>query len=245
TGAKLAEYACEKMNLQKVVIFANLNSHYSNSIREEFTKKFEKLLTSNKKLPCEVVSGPLIDLTATGFDAEKEVARSVYTHKAEGALLVPNTDKVDIAVNIAREITKRNEKLKIRNTRPEVKMLAGDTLYNHDITIVRGGKNVEGLIIAIPWFRGTPAAQKFAKELQQLWGGDVSWRTATSFDATQAFIKSLSNGASRKTVLGNLKNVNLATDETSGYPLEFTEERERQGESILLQVKDGKLIEIK
>ncbi|MFM6133240.1 MAG: hypothetical protein ACKPCP_03550, partial [Sphaerospermopsis kisseleviana] len=73
----------------------------------------------------------------------------------------------------------------------------------------------------------------------------VSWRTATSFDATQAFIKSLSNGASRKTVLGNLKNVNLATDETSGYPLEFTEERERQGESILLQVKDGKLIEIK
>ncbi|MBD2143708.1 ABC transporter substrate-binding protein [Sphaerospermopsis sp. FACHB-1194] len=245
TGAKLAEYACEKMNLQKVVIFANPNSPYSNSIREEFTKKFEKLLTSNKKLPCEVVRGPLIDLTATGFDAEKEVARSVYTHKAEAALLVPNTDKVDIAVNIAREITKRNEKLKIRNTRPEVKMLAGDTLYNHDITIVRGGKNVEGLIIAIPWFRGTPAAQKFAKELQQLWGGDVSWRTATSFDATQAFIKSLSNGASRKTVLGNLKNVNLATDETSGYPLEFTEERERQGESILLQVKDGKLIEIK
>lgn len=238
-GQKLAEYAYKQMKLKKAVIFANPNSPYSNSIREVFTNTFEKL-------GGEVVRKPLIDLTATTFDAEKEVAKSVYTNKAEVALLFPSTDKTDIAINIAKEITNRNARLKTTQNFPiqEVKMLAGDTLYNYNQTIVRGGKDVEGLIIAIPWFRGTSAAEEFAKKSKELWGGDVSWRTATSYDATQAFIKALSNNASRQTVLERLKNVNLTANETSGYPFQFTENRERQGESILLQVKDGKFVEI-
>ncbi|MFM6122456.1 MAG: ABC transporter substrate-binding protein [Sphaerospermopsis kisseleviana] len=237
-GQKLANYAYKQLKLKTAVIFANPNSPYSNSIREVFTNTFEKL-------GGEVVRKPLIDLTATTFDPEKEVAKSVYTDKAEVALLFPSTDKTDIAINIAKEITNRNARLKTQNFPiQEVKMLAGDTLYNYDPTIVRGGKDVEGLIIAIPWFRGTPAAQKFAKKSQQLWGGDVSWRTATSYDATQAFIKALSNNASRQTVLERLKNVTLPANKTSGYPFQFTEDRERQGESILVKVQNGKFVEI-
>ncbi|MFM6068600.1 MAG: ABC transporter substrate-binding protein, partial [Sphaerospermopsis kisseleviana] len=238
-GQKLANHAYKQLKLKTAVIFANPNSPYSNSIREVFTNTFEKL-------GGEVVRKPLIDLTATTFDPEKEVAKSVYTDKAEVALLFPSTDKTDIAINIAKEITKRNARLKTQNFPiQEVKMFAGDTLYyNYDPTIVRGGKDVEGLIIAIPWFRGTPAAQKFAKKSQQLWGGDVSWRTATSYDATQAFIKALSNNASRQTVLERLKNVTLPENETSGYPFQFTEDRERQGESILVKVQNGKFVEI-
>jgi ABC-type branched-subunit amino acid transport system substrate-binding protein len=237
-GQKLAEYAYKQLKLKTAVIFANPNSPYSNSIREVFTNTFEKL-------GGKVVRKPLIDLTATTFDPEKEVAKSVYTDKAEAALLFPSTDKTDIAINIVKEITNRNARLKAQNfTIQEVKMLAGDTLYNYNQTIVRGGKDAEGLIIAIPWFRGTSAAEDFAKESAKMWGGDVSWRTATSYDATQAFIKALSNNASRQTVLERLKNVNLTANETSGYPFQFTEDRERQGESILLQVKDGKFVEI-
>ncbi|WP_190370560.1 hypothetical protein [Anabaena sp. FACHB-1237] len=56
----------------------------------------------------------------------------------------------------------------------------------------------------------------------------------------QAFIKVLSNNSSRTTVLEGLEKVKLDSRETSGYPLEFTKERERQGESILVQIKDGK-----
>jgi ABC-type branched-subunit amino acid transport system substrate-binding protein len=163
--------------------------------------------------------------------------------------LFPSTDKpaTDEAINIAKEITKRNARLKTQDFPiKEVKMLAGDTLYNYDPTIVRGGKDVEGLIIAIPWFRGTSAAEDFAKKSKELWGGDVSWRTATSYDATQAFIKALalSPNASRTTILENLQQVNLPANETSGYPFQFTDDRERQGESILVKVKDGKFVEI-
>ncbi|MFM7367147.1 MAG: ABC transporter substrate-binding protein, partial [Sphaerospermopsis kisseleviana] len=65
-GQKLAEYAYKQLKLKTAVIFANPNSPYSNSIREVFTNTFEKL-------GGEVVRKPLIDLTATTFDLEKEV----------------------------------------------------------------------------------------------------------------------------------------------------------------------------
>ena len=236
-GKKLAEYTYKNLKLKKAVIFANPNSPYSNSIREVFANQFGKL-------GGEVVPKPLIDLTASTFDPEKEVAKSVYGDKAEAALLLPDTQSVEIAFKIAKEITKRNETLKTQNPpRPELKMLGGDTLYQ-GATLISDRKNVEGLIIAVPWFRETPQAQLFAKKADKQWGGGISWRTATSFDATWMLIKALSNNPSRSTVLGGLENVSLSANETSGYPLKFTPEREREGESILLQVKGNQFVQI-
>jgi ABC-type branched-subunit amino acid transport system substrate-binding protein len=231
-GTKLAEYTYKSLKLKKAVIFANPNSPYSNSLREVFTNQFEKL-------GGEVVHKPLINLTASTFNAEKEVAKSVYGDNAEAALLFPDTQSTGIALNVAQEITKRNEILKTQNPpRRELKMLAGDTLYNNE-TLTSGRKNVEGLIIAVPWFRETPQAKSFAQKSDKQWGGAISWRTATSFDATQALIKTLSNNATRSTVLRGLENVSLSANETSGYPLKFTPEREREGQSILVQIKQG------
>jgi ABC-type branched-subunit amino acid transport system substrate-binding protein len=238
-GKTLAEYIYKNLKLKKAVIFANPNSSYSNSIREVFTNQFEKLRG-------EVVRKPLIDLTASTFDPEKEVTKSVYANnaKAEAVLLFPDTRSTNIALNTAKEITKRNERLKTKNPpRPELKMLAGDTLYTNE-TLTSGGNNVEGLIIAVPWFGETLQAKSFANKADKKWGGLISWRTATSFDATQALIKTLSNNATRDTVLRGLENVSLTASETSGYPLKFTPEREREGQSILLQIKGGKFVEI-
>ena len=231
-GKKLAEYTYKSLKLKKAVIFGNPTNSYSNSIREIFTNQFEKL-------GGEVVRKPLIDLTSPTFDAEKEVAKSVYGDHAEAVMLFSNT-KTDITLKIAKEITKRNETLKTQNSpRRELKMLGGDNLYQGEI-LNSGGKNVDGLIIAVPWFGETSQAQSFAKKAEKQWGGGISWRTATSFDATQALIKALSNNPSRSTVLEGLANVNLSPNETSGYPLKFTPEREREGQSILLQIKGGK-----
>ena len=231
-GKKLAEYTYKSLKLKKAVIFGNPTNSYSNSIREIFTNQFEKL-------GGEVVRKPLIDLTSPTFDAEKEVAKSVYGDHAEAVMLFSNTQKLDITLKIAKEITKRNETLKTQNSpRRELKMLGGDNLYQDEI-LNSGGKNVEGLIIAVPWFRETSQAKSFAQKSDKQWGGAISWRTATSFDATQALIKALSNNPSRSTVLRGLENVSLSANETSGYPLKFTPERERDGQSILLQIKQG------
>jgi ABC-type branched-subunit amino acid transport system substrate-binding protein len=238
-GKQLAEYTFNNLQLKRAVIFANPNSPYSNSIREVFTNRFEKL-------GGEVVRKPLIDLTDTNFDARREISATVYSRDkfAQAAMLFPDTQSTDTAIKIAKEITRRNARLKDNpqdGRVKELKMLGGDTLYGDD-TLKNGGKNVEGLIVATPWFRESFPAKAFAERSNQEWGGDISWRTATSFDATQSFIKALSNNATRTNLLEKLPSINLDRNETSGYQLKFTEEREREGQSILVQVKDGKFV---
>ncbi|MDB9483321.1 ABC transporter substrate-binding protein, partial [Dolichospermum circinale CS-537/05] len=236
-GKKLAEYTFNNLKLKRAVIFANPNSPYSNSIREVFTNRFEKL-------GGEVVRKPLIDLTDINFDARREISATVYSRDkfAQAAMLFPDTQSTDTAIKIVKEIIRRNAKLKDNpqdGRVKELKMLGGDTLYSDNTS-----KNVEGLIVATPWFRETPQAKDFAQKSEKKWGGGISWRTATSFDATQAFIKALSNNATRTNLLEKLPSINLDTNETSGYQLKFTEEREREGQSILVQVKDGKFVPI-
>ena len=238
-GKKLAEYTFNNLKLKRAVIFANPNSPYSNSIREVFTERF-------KELGGEVVRKPLINLTDTNFDTRSEISATVYSKNkfAQAAMLFPDTQSTDTAIKIVKEITRRNAKLKDdpqSGRVKELKMLGGDTLYS-DNTLKNAGKNVEGLIVAIPWFRESSPARPFAERSEQEWSGGISWRTATSFDATQAFIKALSNNATRTNLLEKLPSINLDKNETSGYQLKFTEEREREGQSILVQVKDGKFV---
>lgn len=67
--------------------------------------------------------------------------------------------------------------------------------------------------------------KEFTEKSQKLWGEniDISLRTATSYDATQGFIKalSLSPNNSRSRILRNLQEVTLPPKETSGDPVEF------------------------
>ena len=151
-------------------------------------------------------------------------------------MLFPDTENTANAIDIAKENLNFNEN---NSDKQILSLLAGHTLYSND-TLSNGGKAVEGMILSVPWFRETSQAKFFAQKSDKLWGGGISWRTATSYDATQAFIKALSNNPSRSTVLEGLANVSLSASETSGYPLKFTSEREREGQSILVQIKGGK-----
>lgn len=236
-GVKLAKYAFNKLKLNKVVIFGNPNSNYSNSLREVFTNQFEKL-------GGELVRKPLINLNTSKFDANKEVDESVNRFNAEAVILFPSSQDTTNAVEIIKAVAEKNEALKNNSQNQQVqklRMLGGDTLYSHKI-IKQGDDTINDLIIVVPWFREDRAVQEFAQKSKEQWGGDISWRTATSYDATQAFIKSisLSSNPSRENVLSNLKKIQLSPNETSGYKLQFTEEREREGESILIKFQDGK-----
>ncbi|MBD2133869.1 ABC transporter substrate-binding protein [Sphaerospermopsis sp. FACHB-1094] len=229
TGQKLANYVFNSLKLKQVVIFANPESAYSKSISEAFTNDFQKQ-------GGEVVKKYSFNSSFFGDDIDE----SINTYKAEAAMLFPDTKNTGKAIEIAQA------NLDFYKNRPDQQMLqllGGDTLYSYE-TLMQGGEAVEGMILSVPWFRGTSAAEEFAKKSKELWGGDVSWRTATSYDATQAFIKALSNNASRQTVLEGLKNVDLSANETSGYPLKFTDNMERDGKPVLLEVKNGKFVQI-
>ena len=231
-GKKLAEYAFKKLKLQKVVIFANPNSPYSNSMREVFTGEF-------RQLGGNLVYKPLINITSQTLNIERELESSLFRFQAQAAVLFPDMLHTHIAVKIA----KANHRLlreEANQGKKGLHLLGGDTLYSNS-TLQQGADGLEGLIVAVPWFRQTAQAQNFSRKAIEQWGADVSWRTATSFDATQAFIKSFSGNPSRATILENLKNVNLTASETSGYPLWFNR-GERQSEVVLVQVQGRKFV---
>ncbi|MFM6474499.1 MAG: ABC transporter substrate-binding protein, partial [Dolichospermum sp.] len=168
------------------------------------------------------------------FDPGEQVRISVNKFKAEAAILFPDTEHTNATI----EIAKANKD----NNKSPLSLLGGHTLYRND-TLIKGGKAVEGMILSVPWFRETSQAKDFAEKSGKKWGGAISWRTATSFDATRAFIKALSKDNTqdntRNNVLERLQKVKLNNNQTSGYPLQF-KERERQGQSVLVEVKNGK-----
>ncbi|MDF5708792.1 MAG: ABC transporter substrate-binding protein [Nostoc sp. S4] len=235
-GKKLAEYAFKKLKLTTVVIFSNPDSSYSDSMREEFTKIFENL--GGKVLK------PEINLADTSLDMDAQVYRSIYRHKAQAAVLIPDRARIDIALKIAKlnqDVVNRS-RTQNRNILG-MKLLGGDTLYSND-TLTQGANAVEGLIVVVPWFREAQQAKDFANKAFMQWGGEVSWRTATSYDATQAFIHALSGNSARTTVIEKLKNNNFVVNntKTSGDPLQFSPEGERQTEPILVQIQNGKWV---
>ncbi|MDB9468048.1 ABC transporter substrate-binding protein [Dolichospermum circinale] len=226
TGKKLAQYT-NSLEFKKVVIFGNPNSPYSESITQAFTNEFEKM-------GGKVVRKPLIDLSNKKFDPTQELITSIYKFEAKAAILFPDTEHTNATIEIAKANKDDNSPLSL---------LGGHTLYSND-TLIKGGKAVEGMILSVPWFRETSQAKAFAERSGKKWGGAISWRTATSFDATQAFIQALSKDNTqdntRNNVLERLQKVELNNNQTSGYPLQFTKERERQGQSVLIKVKEGK-----
>ena len=224
TGKKLAEYAIKNLGLKKVAIFFNPDDIYSNSLREEFTNQFQRL-------GGELVRKQLIDLTALTPNVDSYVASSLSKSQIRVAALFPDTRHTGVAI----EVAKANEQ---NPNKQGLKLLGGETLYTTQ-TLSEGGKAVEGLILAVPWFREAPQAKNFNLAAQKQWGGEVSWRTATSFDATQAFIKALSPNPTRLSVLQRLRQVNIKSNETSGESLKFTPAGERQSEPILVKVEGG------
>lgn len=214
-GETLANHALKKY--KRVVIFNNPQDPYSSSL----TQGFQRIFTSNSG---EVVKTVTINLTAPVMKITPEEIQQL-----NAVVLFPNSQNIEIAsaLNI--------ERIGIKN----LPLLGADALY--DKNILNAGNTVEGLVLAGPWFRDEPNSKTFAETAKDIWRGEISWRTATSYDATQAFIKALplDEKPTRQTVLENLKSINIEANETSGNSLRFSQ-GERQGqEPVLVRVVRG------
>lgn len=224
TGEKLATYAFRN-NLRKVLILWNPGDGYSRSIKSAFSEEFIRQFA---KKQIDVDSPAEIKLAAP--DKMRQELDSISSDESplQAIVFFPDTNNRPNAMEFAKMI-QQDQNLQ------GVQLLGGDSLYTPEAL------SIEGLLLAVPWFRNTESSKNFANIAAKQWGGEVSWRTATSFDATQAFINAFRNSTtiSKYTALENLKDVNLTPTETSGETLKFNKSsREIQREAILLQVKN-------
>ena len=218
-GEELAKYVENQLGLTKAVIFYNPKSSYSNSLSNAFAENF---------------SGTVVEkIDISNVDIKGELYPIIVEEKAQAALLFPNTGYTSVAIEIAQANAKISKSQRL-------KLLGGDALYS-STTLVAGGEAVEGLILAVPWFGESPKSQAFKKAGKNQWGGSVNWRTAISYDATQAFIEVFSNNPNpdRASVIGGLAQVQLSSSDTSGDEVRFTSQGERQSEPVLVKATRG------
>ncbi|MDZ8183939.1 MAG: ABC transporter substrate-binding protein [Nostoc sp. ChiSLP02] len=221
-GKKLADYTY-KSGLNEVIILYDSESTYSRSLMDMFKQEFKE---RNGKV------AEIIDFSNPGQNIKTKLLDSLSQNKAKGVLLFPDLKHTRLSLQLAQD-----EDLKMRN----LQFLGGDTLYSQEAS------RAEGLIVAVPWFRQTQESTKFATEALGLWGNEVSWRTATSFDATQAFIKTFktfSPNVSRSDILSSLRQINIPANKTAGYILKFDSDGETMSKPILVRAKGGNFTEI-
>ena len=218
TGKKLAEYAKDQLELSKVMVLYNSDSPYSRSIKSAFQGRFEE----------EGGNVTIKDLRRDSVIADfQELVRE---GSIQGVVLFPDTNNTSIAIDIAEANAEFSES-------ERVKLLGGDSLYSPD-TLSGGDENIEGLVLAVPWFRNSPDSKDFSKTAKIQWKGEVSWRTAMSYDATQAFLKVVADDAALSDIVQRLSNVRLSASETSGAPLEFSE-GEPERDILLVRIKNS------
>lgn len=226
SGERLAKYAINQ-GIKRVVIYYQKNDSYSESLKNVFAKS----LTDRGGIVVRTK-----DSADQNLDAFAEASHTVLEDQADAVVFFPKTELIPTVINIVHEQQKIQAKLQKQK---KLQLLGGDTLYAAD-TLRRGQKAIEGLVLAIPSFNKRPNSKNFAERACKRWEGEVNWRTAASFDATQAFIKAMSqsDNPSRSTVLEKLKSITLSPSETSGGELKF-KDGERDQEPVLVKVVKG------
>lgn len=202
-GEKYADYVKNNLNLDRLVIFYDDSSLYSKSLKKDFSTVFENL--EGKILY-------YIDLNDPYLDIEREL-NNMANQNIKTILLIPSVKTSSVVIAIARENIKLPSHQRLQ--------LLGAMSLSESPTLKNAKDAAEGMILASPCLNAkSQYSQKAVIKWQQK---QVFWRTATSYDATQALIEAirLSKEPTRAEILTHLKTLQLPIEKTSGFGLRW------------------------
>ena len=185
---QLGNYMVTQLKKRKAVVFFNSASAYSNSLKDEFSKA---LFYGDRGQVIEA-----IDLSKPDFNPVESVDQAIRKG-AQVIMLAPNNEFFDRAL------------LVINANQNRLPLLAGDALYSPK-TLQIGGKNVAGMVLAVPSYQVEVSKSAFQKQAKILWGGPVRWRTVLAYDATRALIGALQHTPTRNGIRRSLASPNFA-----------------------------------
>lgn len=211
----LANYMVKTLQKKNAVVFFNSQSNYSQSLKSEFV--------SSVSLEGGQISSEF-DLSQVGFSAAKSIEQATK-QGAEVLMLAANTETLDKALQV------------IQINQKKLTLLAGDDVYTAK-TLEIGREQATGMVLAVPWhIEGDPKSD-FPQKSRQLWGGDVSWRSALSYDATVALIAALKRNPTRSGVQQALLSSDFYTIGASGT-IRFLASGDRNAPVQLVKIVPG------
>jgi branched-chain amino acid transport system substrate-binding protein len=212
----LSRYMLGQIRKKKAVVFFNSNSSYSKSLKDEFTTA---VFGDGGQVVAE------FDLSSAGFDADQSLNQST-AKGAEVIMLATNAATLDMALQV------------VATNRRQLPILGGDSMYTAK-TLQVGGSETVGMVLAVPWHILSNTAATFPKQAERLWGGDVNWRTAMAYDATQAIISGLKQDSTRAGLQKALADPNFSA-EGAASRIQFQASGDRNSPAVLVKVAPGK-----
>jgi branched-chain amino acid transport system substrate-binding protein len=212
----LAEYMLQKLKQQKVAVFFNSKSGYSQSLKSEF-------VTAVSLGGGQVFSE--IDLSDQNFNAAQSLDQAI-AGGAQVLMLAVDTDTLDKAMLVVQVNGKR------------LNLLGGDDVYTPK-TLQLGGLAAENMVLAIPWHILANPQAEFPKAATQLWGAEVNWRTAMAYDAAKALIAGIERNPTRTGVQQALLASGFSATGAAG-DIKFLPSGDRNQTVQLVTIKPGK-----
>jgi branched-chain amino acid transport system substrate-binding protein len=211
----LANYMVNKLQKKNAAVFFNSQSNYSQSLKSEFV--------SSVSLEGGQVSNEF-DLSQANFSAARSVEQATK-QGAEVLMLASNANTLDKALQVVQVNDKR------------LALLGGDDVYMLK-TLELGREKAVGMVVAVPWHIDGNISSDFPQKSRQLWGADVSWRTALSYDATKALIAAIELNPTREGVQQALTSSNFSATGASGA-IRFLASGDRNAPVQLVKIAPG------
>lgn len=164
--------AKDKKSIRKVLICSNTQSQVSEALRRNlYVKLYSDNIIKESDIPCDF---------SENFNPD-DIVRKSGAEKVDAIVLLPSVNDIQAALDLVA---------KIAGTIP---LIGSPTLAMRE-TIDKGGRNVEGLVVAVPWaWQDKKVSDKnsFESKADGKWKGPVNWRSAMSYDATMAIVEGL------------------------------------------------------
>jgi branched-chain amino acid transport system substrate-binding protein len=188
-----ADYAVRKLQKNKIAVFFNSQSNYSQSLKSEF-------VTAVSLGGGQVTNE--FDLSKSDFSPVKSYEQ-LTKQDTQVIMLATDTSSLDKALQVVQINQKR------------LPLLAGDSVYSLK-TLEIGREQAVGMIVTISWHINGDYKSDFPQKSRQLWGADVNWRSAMSYDATLALIAAMARNPTRENIKQTLSSPDFSTQGASG-----------------------------
>ncbi len=167
----------------QVLLLYDEKDEYSKNLKEEFDNHIEKKL--EKRFDVKA----FYEFLKTAKENLKgEIKDKIEKNNVKCAILMPGTRTTSVAISIVyaqKELFDENPNL---SKERKIRLLSGLALHNDETLKKDGDPLKEGLIVVSP----EPKLDVYIKKtLYEEWGGNISWRTYTSYKATQFLIDGL------------------------------------------------------
>jgi ABC-type branched-subunit amino acid transport system substrate-binding protein len=231
---KYALYIRKSLEISKTVVFYKTPSKYSEVLMRDFTDEYLKQGGTVLKK---------VDIGTDTFNIESEVKKVLENLNIKSVLIMSDvqTNSIALAINKVNTLLPSSQRLQ----------LFGAMSLSENETLEKGGKNTEGMILVRPCLllalKPKHKSQDNEHKNEQI---RIDWRSASSYDATQAFaeaIKLSKKKISRKEILRQLQKHEffLAKEKTSGFGLKWNSEHSNANRKYcVVQIKNNKFVEI-